>query len=79
MEHPVPRPEVGTSRGASALLPPLLTAAAAARLRPGDPLARARHRLGARTADPIQAQAHQEITAAVRAALTQAEVARWPA
>ncbi len=66
------------ARAASALLPPILIAGAA-RLRLGDPLARARHRLGARTADPIQARAHQEITAAVQAALAQAEAARWPA
>jgi TPP-dependent pyruvate/acetoin dehydrogenase alpha subunit len=66
------------ARGASALLPPMVTAAAA-RLRLGDPLARARHRLGAPTAARIEAQAREEITAAVRAALTRAEVARWPA
>jgi TPP-dependent pyruvate/acetoin dehydrogenase alpha subunit len=67
------------ARGASALLPPMVTAGAAARLRLGDPLARARHRLGARTADRLQAQAREEIISAVRAALTRAEVARWPA
>jgi TPP-dependent pyruvate/acetoin dehydrogenase alpha subunit len=57
----------------------MATAAAAARLRLGDPLARARRRLGERTADRIQRQADEEITAAVRAALARAEVARWPA
>jgi TPP-dependent pyruvate/acetoin dehydrogenase alpha subunit len=64
-------------RGAGALLAPMVTAGAAARLRPGDPLARARHRLGPRTADRLQAQAREEINAAVRAALTRAEVTRW--
>jgi TPP-dependent pyruvate/acetoin dehydrogenase alpha subunit len=67
------------ARGAGALLPPMVIAGAAARLRLGDPLARARHRLGARTADRIQGQADEEVTAAVRAALARAEVARWPA
>jgi acetoin:2,6-dichlorophenolindophenol oxidoreductase subunit alpha len=66
-------------RGAGALLPPMVTAGVAARLRLGDPLARARHRLGAGTVGRIEAQAREEITSAVRVALTRAEVARWPA
>ncbi len=72
-------PLLERARGARALLSPMLTAGAAARLHLGDPLARARRKLGAPAADRIQAQAREEITAAVRAALTQAEVAAWPA
>jgi pyruvate dehydrogenase E1 component alpha subunit len=64
------------ARGASAVLRPMVTAAAATRLHLGDPLARARHSLGAPTAARIEAQAREEVTAAVRAALAGAGVAR---
>lgn len=62
-------------RGVGSLMLPIVAGGTATQVHLGDPLVRARRRLGRRTASRIEAQAREEITAAVRTALTRAEVA----
>lgn len=62
-------------RGAGALIRPIMAGSAATQLHFGDPLVRARRRLGRGRADRIEAQARDEITSAVRTALARAKVA----
>ncbi len=65
--------------GLGRLVPPILAGVLDDRLHRGDPLARARRRLGRPAAGRIEAQARDEIAAAVGDALRQAEGVRWPA
>ncbi len=65
--------------GLARLVPPIVAGVSADRLHHGDPLVSTRRRLGQPTADRIEAEARQEITAAAGEAMCRSAGAKWPA
>lgn len=72
-------PLADRARGLLHLVPPIAAGFRADRLHLGDPVRRARRRLGQITADRIEAEAADDIAAAVSEARRQRELTSWPA